>query len=313
MRILSKVFLISVTGLLLFACSESTSDDENNEFVAGLESFSGYTDWTLVDTQYGPDPLLQSAHGTNDGFVRKIFVKDNAQPNNGQYPTGTLIVKELRDFDGALQGALTMMAKRDGGFNPDGDGWEWFMTSTDLTSVITQGDNATAGGGMCASCHAGANTNNNGTNWVFNHPDEREFVATLSDFEGYQDWPKVATEFGPDPLLGAAHGVDDSLYRHIYVKDHAKSMGGEFLKRTMIVKELRDKDDNITGALTMLVKRGGNFNPAGNGWEWFMTSTDLTNVITQGDNATAGGGNCASCHAGANVGSNGEDWVFTQP
>ncbi|HID38335.1 MAG TPA: hypothetical protein EYP36_02330 [Calditrichaeota bacterium] len=315
MRIYPLILLLILTGLFLFSCSESSSsiDDVNKEFIADLDDFKGYQNWTQVDIQYGPDPLLQAAHGTDDGLYRRIYVKNNVQPDNGKYPTGTIILKELRDPDGNLTGALTMLVKRDGGFNPDGNGWEWFMTDTKLETIFTQGDNATAGGGVCASCHSGANVNNNGTDWVFNHPDNREYVAELDDFKDYLNWTKVTTNFGPDPFLQSAHGVSDSLYRNIYFKDDVKAVNGEYLKRTIILKELRDKDGNLAGATTVLVKRGGNFNPDGNGWEWFMVDTELTTVMTRGDNATAGGGACASCHNGANTSSNGMDWVFTQP
>lgn len=164
-----SLFLTIILGLAVFVgCDSSTdSDDEVTEFVAEPEDFSDYTSWTLVASEDGQDPLLMTAHGVEDTLTRNVYIKDNESPSDGNYPKGTMIVKELRDDDGNLTGALTMMVKRGGNFNPDGNGWEWFMTSTDLTTVMTQGDNATAGGGMCANCHAGANVNNNGVDWVF--------------------------------------------------------------------------------------------------------------------------------------------------
>jgi len=62
-----------------------------------------------------------------------------------------------------------------------------------------------------------------------------------------------------------------------------------------------------------MVKRGGNFNPDGNGWEWFMTSPTRDTIMTRGDNSTAANGICAGCHSQANAGDNGVDWVFTRP
>jgi len=155
-----------ISTVFIWSCSSSTESEEA-EFVATLNDFQGYTSWTKVATSTGPDPLLQAAHGANDPLTRNVFIQDNAQPKNGRYPTGTLIVKELRDGMNGLAGGLTMMVKRGGDFNSSGNGWEWFMTSTDLTTVMTRGDNATAMDGMCASCHAGANVNNNGIDWVF--------------------------------------------------------------------------------------------------------------------------------------------------
>jgi hypothetical protein len=164
----SMMLALALGLMLIVGCDSSTdSDDEETEFVAELNDFENYTSWTLVASENGPDPLLQTAHGVGDTLTRNIYFKDDETPGNGRYPKGTMIVKELRDEDGNLTGALTMMVKRGGDFNPDGNGWEWFMTSTDLSTVMTQGNNATAGGGMCANCHSGANTNNNGTDWVF--------------------------------------------------------------------------------------------------------------------------------------------------
>jgi len=169
MKYLLRLLVFTLlSSLVIFSCSSSTdSDDEEEEYVAELSDFANYTSWTKVATAVGPDPLLAAAHGANDTLTRNIFFKNDANSSNGKYSKGTLIIKELRDQEGNLTGALTMMAKRGGDFNPDGNGWEWFMTSTDLTTVLTQGNNQTAGEGMCATCHAGANTNNNGIDWVF--------------------------------------------------------------------------------------------------------------------------------------------------
>lgn len=167
MNYLLRILIISIIStVFIWSCSSSTESEEA-EFVASLNDFQGYTSWTKVSTSTGPDPLLQAAHGATDPLTRNVFIKDDAKPKNDQYPVGTIIVKELRSEMGSLEGGLTMMVKRGADFNPDGDGWEWFMTSTDLTTVMTRGDNATAMDGMCASCHAGANVNNNGIDWVF--------------------------------------------------------------------------------------------------------------------------------------------------
>ncbi len=166
-------FNLLALGLILVfnvACNKSstgTDDEKETEFVATLNDFKGYENWTLKATNTGPDPFLQSAHGVNDNFTRKVYFNDKAKPQNGKFPVGSIIVKELRDANGDLQGALTVLVKRGGSFNSAGNGWEWFMTDTKLSTVMTQGDNETAGGGACAGCHAQANSNNNGQDWVF--------------------------------------------------------------------------------------------------------------------------------------------------
>ena len=168
MSTLRIFFLFFLVLGLIISCDNSTdSDYEDTEFIAELSDFENYTSWTQVVSNNGPDPLLQTAHGVNDTLTRNVYFKDNVSPSNGKYPRGTIIVKELRDAENNLTGALTVMVKRGGDFNSAGNGWEWFMTATDLSTVMTQGDNATAGGGMCANCHSGANVNNNGTDWVF--------------------------------------------------------------------------------------------------------------------------------------------------
>ncbi len=169
MKHLFRLVLIAALGLGLLACSSSNNgDDGESEFIATLDDFKDYKSWALVDTAMGPDPFLGQAHGGGP-LTRSIYFKDDAMPQDGEYPKGTIILKELTDANDNVVGALTMLVKRGGDFNPDGNGWEWFMTTTDLDTVMTQGDNATAGGGACAGCHAQANSNNNGTDWVFSH------------------------------------------------------------------------------------------------------------------------------------------------
>lgn len=164
-----KFFIISLGVITLFAaCSSSTnSDQDNNEFIATLDDFKGYTSWTQVASNIGPDPLLMTAHGANDTLTRNVYFNEEARLQDGAYPSGSIIIKELRDDQNMLQGGITIMVKRNGGFNEEGNGWEWFMTDTNLESILVQGDNASAMDGACAGCHAQANTNNNGADWVF--------------------------------------------------------------------------------------------------------------------------------------------------
>lgn len=172
MRVLLTLVNILVLALMLttnVACDKNSTDnnEKEQEFVATTDDFKDYKSWTLKATKNGPDPFLKTAHGVGDTLTRKIYFNSTAKAKDGKYPVGSMVLKELTDASGNLQGAFTVMVKRGGDFNPDGNGWEWFMVSTDFSTVMTQGDNATAGGGMCASCHSAANTNNNGIDWVF--------------------------------------------------------------------------------------------------------------------------------------------------
>ncbi len=164
-----NVFALALILSTNLACDKKSTDsnDKEQEFVATTDDFKDYKSWTLKATKNGPDPFLKTAHGVEDSLTRKIYFNSAAKAKSGNYPVGSIILKELTDANGNLQGAFTVMVKRGGGFNPDGNGWEWFMVSTDFKTVMTQGDNATAGGGLCASCHSAANQNNNGLDWVF--------------------------------------------------------------------------------------------------------------------------------------------------
>lgn len=96
-----------------------------------------------------------------------------------------------------------------------------------------------------------------------------EVVKSIEDFKDYQTWKLVRTLIGPDPALGGAHG-EPIRHRSIYVwPAEAKLVNGELPVGTVLVKELREDIDGqpgaVTDALTVMVKRGGSFNPGGGG------------------------------------------------
>lgn len=133
-----------------------TLSGEPIEVVKNIEDFKQYRDWKLVRTLLGPDPFLGEAHGGGAVF-RSIYMSPaDARLVNGEFPPGTLFLKELRSNDagtpGAVTDALTVMVKRGGGFNPEGSGWEYFMTDTALTQTLMRGGHET----MCFGCHSAA-------------------------------------------------------------------------------------------------------------------------------------------------------------
>ncbi len=135
---------------------------------------------------------------------------------------------------------------------------------------------------------------------------EQEFAATDSDFLGWTSWTKVAEKSGPDPALGEAHsGNDATVKRIIYIKDNAaRGSNGQYPVGTRVVKETRDKDGNIM-MITAMAKRGGSFNSAHNGWEWFVIENNR--ISARGENLMDG--MCNGCHSGAK--STG-DYVFSK-
>ncbi len=129
------------------------STDE--EFIMRPDDIANYQSWTVMGTKERPDL----------GEFRTIYINKASEADRveGAYPTGTIIVKEGRDFDNRNRVVmLQVMAKRNGGFNPSGNGWEWAMTLSGQVAAIDdhRGDNSLlmlGGGGTCISCHSGAN------------------------------------------------------------------------------------------------------------------------------------------------------------
>ena len=135
-----------------------------------------------------------------------------------------------------------------------------------------------------------------------------EFVASSSDFADFRSWTQVAVNQGPSPSLGAAHhGNDETVTRTIYVKNNlARNADGKFPVGTLIVKDTKDGAGN-TIEMTAMVKRGNNFNPDNNDWEWFMLNMDGTAIADRG--AGLMGGMCGMCHG---AGAKNKDFVFSK-
>lgn len=139
-----------------------------------------------------------------------------------------------------------------------------------------------------------------------------EFVADNSTFSGFMSWPLEATNIGPDPALGATFpGNDMTVARNIYFKNGQDPVDGLYPQGTVIVKH------SVNPALTVnefkaMVKRGGNFNTAGNGWEWFILNPDGTIAVDDEGNPLRGAGlangDCISCHDAAVA----KDYVYSK-
>jgi hypothetical protein len=103
-----------------------------------------------------------------------------------------------------------------------------------------------------------------------------EYIADENSFSGFESWTLEATESGPDPLLGAAHGGNDNtVERKIYFKDGQDPSGGEYPVGTLISKWSKNPDGTVD-MITAMAKRGNNFNSSGGDWEWFVLNPDIT-------------------------------------
>jgi hypothetical protein len=156
-------FIILSASLVFTACSKDNDDepdDQQNEFIADNSTFTDFRDWVKEAENQGSDPALGPAHAGNDStVVRSIYFKDGQDRVNGQYPLGTIIVKEGLNSTGSFQ-EITAMVKRGNNFNTNGGDWEWFVLKPDGTIAEDGDGNAMRGanlmGGMCIGCHTEA-------------------------------------------------------------------------------------------------------------------------------------------------------------
>lgn len=144
-----------------------------------------------------------------------------------------------------------------------------------------------------------------------------QFAAKLADFADYKSWQAIDYSNAYSPILGPAHmGNNPDYARRVYINPSGKKEGDEYTPGTILVKETftweedKQKFADMGGVLAM-VKRGGNFNPDGGGWEWFELAPDLSQIEGQGGKEMMDGG-CDSCHSQAKT-QGGADYVFPHP
>jgi mono/diheme cytochrome c family protein len=308
--ILKLLLVLPLASLpLLQGCSDSSNDTDEG-FVAELGDISGYASWPRVDLTISDIPGLAGAHmGNDEAFTRAVYLSPGSTPVGGVYPEGSILVKEtyhwnpttgLREF--APEGGLLAMVKRGGDFNPDHAGWEWFMITPDVGSLMARGDNLMDG--MCNGCHSVSDLSG-GTDYVFAHPVEH--VASSASFSNYSSWHLLEESSADHPFINPAHQSDDgNALRRVYRRQLlANPAGGAYPTGTLIVKEVE-----VGGAIveiTGMAKRGAGFNPAAGDWEWFMLDPAMGGIMDRGANLM--GGMCNGCHANA-TGNHGKDHVF---
>lgn len=114
-----------------------------------------------------------------------------------------------------------------------------------------------------------------------------EFVATQADFNDFKNWA-VVNQFD---TVGDPGGIVHSTGKRTIKSNTANpaiGSDGEFPKGTIILKEVESG-----GKIVAQVKRGGNFDPDHNNWEWF--NLDNNGVITQRGSST-NMSICTDCH-----------------
>ncbi len=280
-----------------------------SDYVATLDDFKNYSTWDVVDyTISDANPTLASAHsGSDETYSRRVYANSAAVLQGSEYPVGSILVKETFSWaDGAKNfassGGLLAMVKRASGFNPSNNNWEWFILSTDLSSITSQG--ADISNGICNTCHSSATQDSKASDYVFENP--TEFIAEDSDFADYTNWSLIDTSSDANPLLGSAH-IPGST-RYVYKKqfnanpdteEQGYPIGTIILKRTV---------SSYSTEITAMVKRGGSFDTANGNWEYFTLDASTLSITGRGADLMDGG--CKSCHAQALSTENGKDYVF---
>ena len=162
---------ILITSLLFafsFCKKEENIIVEEKEFVARNSDFEGWRNWTIVK-KTTDTALLANSGGAHLSRVpnsqRWVYIKDNAsKATNGEYPVGTLIVKEYRKTSGdTINTFYVAMAKRGKNFNPGFGNWEWFHIDPITLKIRLAGGGvnaeyrgATLFTNTCNNCHIAA-------------------------------------------------------------------------------------------------------------------------------------------------------------
>lgn len=149
---LSLSLLLMGTILFLGSCTKEKSDGvvpvptptSPNEYIATDADFQGFRNWTVV--------VQLSKAQSDDGrahtdAARTVWIKQTnaVRDQNGQYPNGTVFVKEVLGGYG-----IVAMVKRGGTYNAGHNGWEWFHL--DSAGKITSRNSSNT----CNNCHVRA-------------------------------------------------------------------------------------------------------------------------------------------------------------
>ena len=308
--VLKGIVFSLLISLILVGCGGD--EEEAEEFAAEAGDFANYQSWEAIDYSVAPNEILGPAHmGDNPDYARRVYINPSGNIEGEEYALGTILIKETFTWEDGKQkfaetGGILAMAKRAGEFNPDSGGWEWFMLAPD-SSIASRGG-AEMMDGMCNGCHAMAK-GAEGADHVFPHP--AEYEALEADFADYKTWPLIGASSEPHEVLGPAHKGEAGL-RSVYKKQLLANPDTEaqgYPAGTTIVKDV-EQDGDIS-EITVMVKRGGDFNAEHDGWEWFML--DPSNLSIMGRGADLMDGGCNNCHEAAKEPKYGKDYVFKHP
>lgn len=152
----AAALLSALTAAGVSACSDTSTNTPASEFIAKDADVATYDSWTQTTTpRTGADPAgkLFGAHEEADtNLTRYIRISSAgaARGSNGQYPSGTILLKEMKLKNGTIVG-ITGMAKRGGEYSKANNGWEYMFVDPTTRKITSRGD--TLMGGGCRGCH----------------------------------------------------------------------------------------------------------------------------------------------------------------
>ena len=141
----------------------STGQDDGNTDIKLLRNLAEYRKWTLVNpTPVLMDPIAAQACaavvGRNMSPHANRYISVYVNPDgrdamltqqNPKFPVGSIIVKEkLKDKSSQTPELLTVMFKREAGYDSASGDWEYLLLDGSAASIIERGKLKS-----CNSCH----------------------------------------------------------------------------------------------------------------------------------------------------------------
>ena len=314
-----------------------------SDFEATDGFFADYASWPVVQNTPENHVLLSAAHASSNADTLRRVYKKQLQANplhppdahnmiTDVYPIGTAIVKTVEDTSGIIE--MTAMVKRNPSFNPDHNGWEWFMLSPPTAAVMPERRGAALGGNMCNVCHAAARVGLNGVDYVFKHPND-PFVnfgapelVTPAPAPAPAPAPEPATpEPTPEPVVGttapgafmedyatntatfftnmagpnssvppSVHGQVRIWYSTNIQDMLATRSTGPWPEGTVAIKEAdKDPADGVIDEIAVMVKRTPGYDAANGDWYYEMRNPRGELLADPPPGPTP---MCIGCHAG---------------
>ena len=152
----NRIFAFSILAIVILGLVTCASTDAMKTQAAEFEDQS----WTKINAETitgDTTGALGTAHEGNKGF-REVYVNKVGEAValgkvSYPFPEGSMVVKESYKDSSGKKGDLsnlTIMVKREMGYDPDNGDWEYIMTNP-ARDVQAQGAL-----GMCINCHKAA-------------------------------------------------------------------------------------------------------------------------------------------------------------